>query len=170
MQQGKSSLSFVPPLWLVRSLKCHPRIHLHADISRSTSPNDTVAPRKLGFLIYSCFTVTHWFLRCVTKKTPKWGKLTINVLNRGALECVKGIYNKKNLLQKDRARASRVDVHHEYRWLEFAGLTGVLKWSAGSPFSHRSLVVQKGRLAHWEWHNPRFNVSFSSCFVSKVDQ
>lgn len=40
-------------------------------------------------------------------------------------------------------------MRHEYSW-ELAGPTGGLKWSAGSLFSHRSLVVQKDWLAHWE--------------------
>lgn len=90
----KSSLSFVPPLWLVRSLKCHPGIRLHADISAHSSPNDTVTLEKTG-ISNSLLLYGDSFLMCVTEKTPKWGKLTINVLNGGALECVRGIYNEK---------------------------------------------------------------------------
>lgn len=63
----KSSLSAMPPLWLVPSLKCHPGLRLHADISMSSSPSDTVTPQKLGFLIYSNLTVTQWFLTCGTE-------------------------------------------------------------------------------------------------------
>lgn len=42
----KSSLSFVLPLLLAHSLKCHPGNRLYADISTITSPNDTLTPRK----------------------------------------------------------------------------------------------------------------------------
>lgn len=42
----KSSLSFVLPLLLVHSLKCHPGNHLYADISTIPSPDDTLTPRK----------------------------------------------------------------------------------------------------------------------------
>lgn len=58
------------------------------------------------------------------------------------------MYNKTKSAIETEARNLWVDVHHDYRWLGLPWPTGSLKRSAGSPFSHRSLVVQKGWLAH----------------------